>query len=533
MTINVQNEEINIDTYLNSVSYEVSPDYVPSIFAQKFVIFIQLVNGAEGEENKTPITHYYMLDTLVSGNNRLANLCHRGLAKTTIFGVYLILYIAVYGEIDGFGRIELGLYVSDSIDNGVKNMRKNLEFTWENSEFLQEYIPEIRFTDIRWEFINKERKKTIFKGYGAKTRVRGTQELGKRPRLAILDDLISDEDAESPTSMEKIEDTVYKAVNFALHPNRNMVIWSGTPFNANDPLYKAVESGAWAVNVFPICEHFPCTREEFRGSWEDRHTYDYVLAQYNFAKKSGNIAAFYQELMLRIMSEEDRLISDSELGWYSRNTLLQNKSQFNFYITTDFTTSEKQKADLSVILVWALSAKNMWYLVDGVAERQTIDKSFNMLFKFVQMYQPYEVGIEVSGQQQANINFLRNEMITRNIFFRFASDKKTNEPGIRPITNKLTRFNSMVPVIKAGRLCLPVEWKEHPLILETLDELQLASKSGLKSRYDDVIDGISMLGSLNPVAPSQNVTYDLVQKDNIWEFETQEEYDGDLSSYIV
>ncbi|WP_460995191.1 hypothetical protein, partial [Staphylococcus aureus] len=101
-----------------------------------------------------------------------------------------------------------------------------------------------------------------------------------------LDDLVSDEDARSPTVIAAIEDTVYKAVDYALHPKKNMIIWSGTPFNAKDPLYKAVESGAWKVNVYPVCERFPCSREEFRGAWADRFTYDFVLQKYTRAKKA-------------------------------------------------------------------------------------------------------------------------------------------------------------------------------------------------------------------------------------------------------
>src|SRR5690606_25068300 len=236
----------------------------------------------------------------------------RGVAKTTLMGEYLFLYIATYGEIPGFGRIDLGLYVSDSIENGVKNMRKNLEFRWENSDFLRQYVPEIRFTDIRWEFTNLDGKKFVVKGYGAKTGVRGAKEMGKRPGLAVLDDLISDEDARSATVISAVEDTVYKAVNYALHPTKNIIIWSGTPFNAKDPLYKAVESGAWRVNVFPVCEQFPCSEAEFRSSWPDRFTYAYVRTQYDDAVKLGKVETFNQELMLRIMSEEDRMILDGD-----------------------------------------------------------------------------------------------------------------------------------------------------------------------------------------------------------------------------
>jgi hypothetical protein len=82
-------------------------------------------------------------------------------------GEYLFLYLAVYGKLPGFGEINLALYVSDSIENGVKNMRKNLEYRWENSDFLRKYIPVIKFTDIRWEFTNIDGKKLIVKGYGA------------------------------------------------------------------------------------------------------------------------------------------------------------------------------------------------------------------------------------------------------------------------------------------------------------------------------------------------------------------------------
>src|ERR1700741_1649079 len=208
---------MKVEDYLNNTDYEIHPEYVPSEFALGFVTFIKMVNGAEGEEHKTPLVHYHMLDTITMGGRRVINLCHRGIAKTTLMGEYLFLYIACWGEIPVFGRIDLALYVSDSIENGVKNMRKNLEFRWENSDFLKQYVPEARFTDIRWEFKNADGKVFIVKGYGAKTGVRGAKEMGKRPGLAVLDDLISDEDARSATAISAVEDTVYKAVNYAFH----------------------------------------------------------------------------------------------------------------------------------------------------------------------------------------------------------------------------------------------------------------------------------------------------------------------------
>lgn len=525
-----------VEDYLNNISYVDDPTYVPSDFALEFVTFIKLVNGVEGEENKTPTIHYKMLDTISHRGRRILNLCHRGLGKTAVMAEYLFLYLATYGKIPGFGSISLAMYVSDSIENGIKNMRKNLEFRWENSDFLKEYVPRIRFTDIRWEFENADGKLFIVKGYGATTGVRGAKELGQRPQLAVLDDLISDEDARSTTVIASVEDTVYKAVDYALHPTKNMIIWSGTPFNSKDPLYKAVESGAWAVNVFPVCEYFPCEEKDFKGSWPDRFTFDYVKQQYEKSVKLGKVDTFNQELMLRIMSEEDRMIHDSDICWYALENVLANKQWFNFYITTDFATSEKQKADFSVISVWAYNNVGDWLWVDGICKRQLMDKNIDDLFRLSQIYKPQAVGIEVTGQQGGFVTWIQSEMMKRNNYFTLASEGNSNNPGIRPNTNKLVRFNTVVPLFKARKIFFPIEKKTDPVMVEAMEELRLASVSGFKSKHDDFIDTVSMLSSLTPWKPSEEAP--LHQKDssmerNYWDVDTPEEQPNRLDSYIV
>lgn len=526
-------EPKKVEDYLKELSYEVPAGYIPSDFALEFVNFIKLVNGPEGEEHKTPLIHYHMLDTLSDNGRRVVNLCHRGVAKTTLMGEYLFLYVAVYGELPGFKKLSLALYVSDSIENGVKNMRKNLEFRWHNSEFLQEFIPVAKFTDIRWEFHNADGHIFIVKGYGAKTGVRGAKEQGTRPQLAVLDDLISDEDARSATVIAAVEDTVYKAVNYALHPTKNMIIWSGTPFNAKDPLYKAVESGAWTVNVFPVCEQFPCEFEDFRGSWPDRFTYEYVKEQYETAVQLGKIDTFNQELMLRIMSDEDRLIQDHDIGWYKLDTVLRNKGRFNFYITTDFATSEKQKSDFSVISVWAYNNVGDWLWVDGKVKRQDMGANVNDLFRFAQQYRPQQVGVEVSGQQAGFIPWIQDQMLERNVFFSLASEGNDQKPGIRPNTNKLMRFNTVVPMFKARKIFFPSEKVKSTELVEAIDELGLATAGGFKSKHDDFIDTISQLSSLTPWKPSE--TGDLVQgPDGMWDMDDPDTEDNDrMSSYVV
>lgn len=525
--------KMTVDEWLNKVDYRTlnEGNYKPTAFALNFMNFIKLVNGEAGEENKTPVVHLRMLDEIVGQKGNIANLCSRGLAKTTLFFEYLAPYLAVFEEIPGFGKITGMIYVSDSMDNGVKSARKNLEFRYNNSDFLKEWLPEATFTDNYIEFTNKRGHKLGIKMFGAKTGLRGTKIFGKRPTLAVLDDLVSDDDSKSKVAMQSIKDTIYKGVDYALHPTKRKIIFNGTPFNKDDILYEAVESGAWHVNVWPVCEKFPCTKEEFRGAWEDRFTYESILGQYEKAVLNGKSAAFMQELMLRITSNEERLILDEDIKFYKRKDLLENRHNFNFYMTTDWATSLKQTADYTAMSVWAYNANGDWFWVDGIHERQLMDKNVDDVFRLVQEYKPMQVGVEKTGQQAGFIPLLQREMMYRNIWFNFAPDKN-GEAGIRPVSDKLTRFNLVVPLFKAGKIKFPEEMKETTIIGEFVSQLSLATRTGLKSKHDDALDTISQLHDLTPWKPAESPK--MVQKDEVWEMEIERVSEmSALSSYTV
>lgn len=531
MPENVKKKEL--DDWLDEVNYKEinSAEYMPSEFALTFMNFIKLVNGEEGESNKTPPVHLKMLDKLISKRGYIANLVFRGSGKTTLFMEYLTLFIATFGSIPNFGKIEGMIYVSDSMENGVKSARKNIQFRYDNSEFLQNWIPHASFTDPYMEFRNVEGHRLGVRLFGSKTGLRGTKIFGKRPVFAVLDDLVSDDDAKSPTSMQAIKDTIYKGVNHALDPTRRKVIFNGTPFNKEDILIEAVESGAWDVNVWPVCERYPCTEEEFVGAWEDRFSFEFIKEQHQMAVDTGKLSSFYQELMLRISTAEERLVQESEIRWYSRASLLERKNAYNFYITTDFATSAKQTADDSVIFVWAYNAAGDWFWVDGIAKKQTMDKTIDDLFRLVSEYKPQQVGVEISGQQGAFIKWLQQEQMNRNIWFSFASSEKSGEPGIRPITDKLSRFNLVVPWFKAGKMYFPTEMKHTVIVGKTMGQISLATGSGIKGK-DDCIDGISMLGFLKPWKPSDAVP--MTDSGNgIWMEDEPESTESNMSSYIV
>ena len=487
-----------VQDYLNEVNYKELNEgsYEPSLFALKFMNFMKLVQF--GEDNLTPVLHLKMLDGLVGKKENIANLCFRGSGKTTVFAEYLTLFLGVFGEIDGFGTVNGFLYISDSMENGVKNFRSNVENKYNMSEFLQHWIPKARFTENFIEFTRKDGSLFGIRMYGAQSGIRGTKIYGRRPQFVLMDDLIqTDEDAASEAALTRIKNNIYKAIIPALDPSKRKIVFNGTPFNENDPIYEAVNSGNWHVNVWPVCEQWPCEESEFVSAWPDRFNYENV-------KKTALLIgqAFQQEMMLRIANEEDRLILDSEIARFSLRKWKAEKPPAIHYITTDFATTEKKKGDWSVLSVWAVDTDGNFRWVDGVLKKQNMGANVDALFDLVQRYNPLGVGIETSGQQGGFIPWLQREMVARNLFFNLLSNKGSGgQPGIKVVTSKLQRFQEVLPIIKAGKIMFPEE-EDLPWLQEFWAEVRMIMKDGIKSKNDDVIDTVSMLTHVVPVIPS-------------------------------
>ena len=557
-----EEQSFTVEDYLNDVNYEFR-GYVPQKEALLFVNFIKEVNDGS-EENETPIIHLKMMDSVFNAEPMCAILVFRGAGKTTVFAEYLILFIAAFGYMPGFGEVDFILYVTDSIENGVRNLRRNVEFRYNNSEFLQKLIPNqrigliddkgvaydmdemdaavkagVRFTDVRLELVNYKGKKIIVRGYGVSTGVRGTKEGGKRPTVAILDDLLSDTDAKSPTVIENVNNIIYKAVKQALHPTNFKIIYLGTPFNAKDPLYIAIESGAWKSSVFPVCERFPVSRKEFKGAWEDRFTYQSILNSHTIATKVGNISSFYQEMMLRIHSDEDQMIDPKTIRVVSYEDEMKNKEDHNYYITTDFATSEKDSADYSVIVIWKHDDKDHLVIVDAYLKKSRMKPNIDALFDFVAKYKPQLVGIEVSGQQGGFIDWIQSEMRTRGEYFTLAKQKgreHTNDLGIRPRKNKILRLENMLSLFNRGQISICKEVIDSSYGKELFQELELATPRGFLSKHDDAVDGMTQLMDINIFKPSEALLEEVKPKnkfDMIFSDENFSPKEDTESSYVV
>ena len=106
----VQNpDNPTLEKLIREVDYvKMGENYIPSKFAIKFINFIKLVNGESGEENKSPLFHYDILDTIYKNKNVLI-VSFRGSSKALALDTLLM---TPTGHVS-MGDVEIGDYVLD------------------------------------------------------------------------------------------------------------------------------------------------------------------------------------------------------------------------------------------------------------------------------------------------------------------------------------------------------------------------------------------------------------------------------------
>lgn len=516
---------MTIQEHLNNIDYSFK-DYVPSEDSLKVLNFIKIINDGR-EENESPLVHCQMIDKIISPSSRVAIMASRGLSKSSLIE-YVCLYLACFEELGCIKKPTFIMYIADSIENGVKRFRSSLELKYANSSYLQQLIPNknIKYlatdtksdkefelsendlndisnagrsiTDVKITFINQNGTPLCIRNYGIKTGIRGTREFGTRPSIAFLDDLLKEEDARSETIINSIDNIIYQSIPYALHPSKQKIVWLGTPFNESDPLYKSIESGRWDSLVLPICEKFPCAKEEFKGAWEDRFPYEVVNQFYQDALAQGNANGFYQELMMSVINDDNVLIKKDNIILLDRSKNEHPMGMFNYYITTDLAVSTKEAADNSVISVWAYTSNEDFILVDGFCGKITVDEFIKNLFNFVSKYKPLQVGIEVTGQQAGFVQWIQNEQYKTQIYF--------NIKEIRPNKDKYSRFLGFAPYYHRKKIKFSYEIQKNTKYYEEMNNelFKVTVNDGFKSKHDDILDTHSMLQYLDLYAPSHN-----------------------------
>jgi len=530
-------QKFDLDLALDSIDLSFN-GYVPTEDSLEFFAIMRLVAG-ENFEFSTPLFHYWLVDlmfgnvtrehypyskevrdTITINPKRICIVASRGIAKSTVVTAFYPVYCAIKGVTPDGVKSEFHLLVAASQQGGGRVMAKAVQSLCEDSVFCNNYFEDMRFTETESEFIRKgtgKVKNRVFlaRYIGIGGGIRGVRSnIGsERPDHIIFDDVILNSDtAYSETIMNSLRTTIKAdAINALRGGGRGKIFSVATPFHQLDPVIEMLTGGAYTPVAIPICENIyeGMPESEYKGAWESMHPYSAVIEQYESAVASNATREFNQERMLRIASEEDRMIRDDMIEWFKRKDMIKGIGSYNIYITTDFTTTSEAKSDFSALGVWAINSNRDYFLVDLCVKRQGIAEQYNELFRMVNFWSSHgkavEVGIEVDGQQKAHIFALKEMMVKRSEWFTFARQKgaKIGSEGILSRStggNKHERFRMMLPQFQNHKIHFPLELKDTPDMREALRQMKYTTYSGFGG-HDDFMDIVSQLGMIELIYP--------------------------------
>ncbi len=231
-----------------------------------------------------------------------------------------------------------------------------------------------------------------------------------------------------------------------------------------------------------------------------------------------------QEHYLRIANEEDRLVPDSLLQWINTENIVLNAHQYNWYITTDYTSTGSKGSDLSGAVLWAVGSKGDHFIMDVVGRKMELEEQYNETFNLVEMISDkvrwVEVGVETDGQQNIHIYALKGKMAGRGTFFTFSRQKgsKIGSEGIKSRLeggNKHWRFRQMLPMFQNHKIWFSEHLRETPAMRELMDEIKYTTYAAINSKYDDLIDCLSMINAMEIVYPASHGEDDMKKKKKV------------------
>jgi len=461
-------------------------NYKPSKFTIAFYLWFSTFIK---EDNKPAIAHFMMIDHIFTKHRHKVVEASRGLSKTSLVAVYLLLYfIFLGGRKPNFGEFKYVLLISDTVGQ-VRDILEHIITVLEENEGLSKHIEVIRKRlDDDPIIIFKTRGKRVYvRGKGSGQKLRGRKAGGGRPDIVIVDDLENEEIVDNPDTLAKLKKWFFGSVLPSVNPNKYEIIFIGTPLHQNSLLVNLLYSDEWKAIQLPACEEFPVDSRKFVSAWKDRFTYDYIMKMYDTYKSSGEELTFYQEYMLEVSPREGLLFDINNLKEFDWYELEKRFSNFTFYVSVDLAVSEKRTADYTSIAVIGIYENN-WFLVDGFFGRIKPDETIRYIFNFAYIYKPEAVVVEKVGFQASMKTFIENEMVKKGFFFNLEMIPRTK--------SKLSVIKSLQPIISFGRLWIPNN-RIKSFVAEFRKELMGITHSSILSKHDDVVDSIAQLTQID------------------------------------
>lgn len=405
----------------------------------------------------------------------------RGSAKSTFCSFAYPLWCAI------FKKYNFIILINDTVQQ-VKLNIANIKAEIEENELIRSDFPHVstieksRKWNLKWNETELLIGRDVFiLGKSRGQKVRGLRFRQYRPQLIIIDDPEDYEWTRKKTNRDKTERWLNTEVLPAQEELKCKTIIIGNLLHKDALMGRLKRRATFKVYEFPLID------EKGRIAWPGKYpTMEAVEKQKN---KISNSVVWQREYLLKIIAEEEQVISEADITYYSNDRLTAKGDlgikPMDAGAALDLAISEKQTADLTA-LVSGLMAKE--YLTVGVDGNQ---KGTKILY-----IKPAPVNKRIDMEQTiAEVNVahksmpLGNRIYVEAVAYQKAIIKEMRKLGlpiieVRPIGDKRARLETVAMYIKQGLVRFP----------QTGCEALLEQLIGFGTEeHDDLVDALVYL----------------------------------------
>lgn len=284
-------------------------------------------------------------------------------------------------------------------------------------------------------------------GVGITGNIRGINFDDYRPDLIVVDDAITDENAQTQEQCNKINDLIMGALTNSLSQEEKnaKLVMLNTPLNPFDVCSKAEESSEWHTESFgcwtPETEGLPI--EEQVSSWPEMFPTDVLRSRKTAATIDNRYSIFAREMECKLVAAESLSFRPNWLSYYEPEQLPKGM-QCVLVIDPVPPPSEKATAralarsDFEAISVIGRN-KGDYYLLDyRVSKGHTPNWTVAMMFELGLRYRIMRVVVESVAYQRTLKWLLEKEMARKGIYFATKDTGTDKRPKFVRIVTSLS-----------------------------------------------------------------------------------------------
>jgi predicted phage terminase large subunit-like protein len=383
--------------------------------------------------------HFEMANILEKESHPLIEIIgFRGSAKTTFTTLSYVLFRALNGKSNFI------VIVNDTSEQ-VKGNLHNIKTELENNKIIKWLFPHVKMGHT-WSEDNLLLSNGVrIIGRSRGMNIRGIRHKQYRPDLFIVDDPENTQQVKTKENRDKTTEWFNAEVVPAVRETESKLIVIGNLLHNDSFMARLAKNPLFKVFKIPLID------ENGVCAWKAKYPTKEALETQR--KKVGE-TAWAREYLLKIISEEDQVIKESDIHYYPNSILSKRDERGELAIKildagvgVDLAISEKQTADYTAFVSgyrvrWSSDKRNILILPNPVKKRMDYHATQQEALKIANVM-PYgtKFYIEDYGYQRAALQGLMSKGIS--VY------------PMRPVTDKRARLETVAPFIKDGTVLFP------------------------------------------------------------------------------